>query len=254
MILTLLQTDIVWDDAEANIAVADRLVTANPGADLYVLPEMWATGFVTAPTARTLAAAAPALDWMRRTAAERRCAVAGSLAVDEGGSLRNRLYFVTPDEVCHYDKHHLFTYGGEHLHYAPGADRVVVSWAGARILLQVCYDLRFPVFARNHGDYDVALYVANWPESRQLVWETLTRARALENQCFVAAVNRAGRDPLCPYVGGTLCVDAYGHTLADAGRADREAVLTVELDLARLARFRTKFPVLSDADAFRLEA
>lgn len=254
MILTLLQTDIVWDDAEANIATADRLVAAHPGADLYVLPEMWATGFVIEPTARTLAATSPALDWMRRTAVERRCAVAGSLAVAEGNSLRNRLYFVTPDEVRHYDKRHLFTYGGEHLHYAAGTDRVVVSWAGVRILLQMCHDLRFPVFARNRGDYDLALYVANWPESRQLVWETLTRARALENQCFVAAVNRAGRDPLCPYVGGTLCVDAYGHTLADAGRADREAVLTVELDLARLARFRTKFPVLSDADAFRLEA
>lgn len=250
MKLTLLQTDIAWNDAEANIATAERLMDLAPGADLYVLPEMWATGFDPAPTASTAAAAVRALDWMRHAAAYRRCAVAGSLAVEAEGQMRNRFYFVTPDDVRHYDKRHLFTYGGETAHYSPGRERVVVDWAGTRILLQVCYDLRFPVFARNRGDYDLLLYVANWPESRQAVWDTLVRARAIENQCYVAAVNRAGSDPACAYAGGTACIDAYGHTVAHAGTDGTEAVVTAETDLERLRRFRAKFPVLADADTF----
>lgn len=254
MKLTLLQTDIIWNDAEANIAAAERLMADAPAADLYILPEMWATGFVATPTPSVAEASRQALAWMRQEAASRRCAVAGSLAVETDGQFRNRLFFVTPDGFRHYDKRHLFTYGGETAHYAPGAERVVVEWAGLRILLQVCYDLRFPVFARNRGDYDLILYVANWPESRQAVWDTLTRARAIENQCFVAAVNRVGSDPACAYAGGSVCFDAYGHTLVQAAPGSGETALTVEPDLDRLRHFRTKFPVLADADDFTLNA
>ncbi len=254
MKLTLLQTDTVWNAPATNIATAERLIAENPGADLYVLPEMWATGFVTTPTPHTAGESAHALDWMRQAARRHRCALAGSLSVEAGGRYYNRLCFVTPDALYHYDKHHLFTFGGEHLRYTVGTRRTVVRWAGLRILLQVCYDLRFPVFARNRGDYDLIIYVANWAESRQAAWDTLVRARALENQCFVAAVNRTGSDPSTTYAGGTVFVDAYGHVLASAGKDDRDVALTVEPDLERLARFRTKFPVLSDADSFTLDA
>ena len=136
--------------------------------------------------------------------------------------------------------------------YTAGARRVVTEWRGVRFLLQVCYDLRFPVFSRNRGDYDVALYVANWPDSRRQVWDTLLRARALENQCYVIGVNRVGDDAQCHYDGGSAVIDAYGHSVAMAADG-RQQVVTADIDMQRLQRFREKFPVLADRDDFRLE-
>ena len=151
-----------------------------------------------------------------------------------------------------YDKRHLFTYGGEHHTYTPGSQRTVVEWRGMRFLLQVCYDLRFPVWSRNRGDYDVALYVASWPTPRVEAWKALLRARAIENQCYVVAVNRVGEDPSCQYCGGSAVIDPYGKTLAaceDGCACEAEAVIDIDV----LEDFRKKFPVLGDADAFRLE-
>ena len=257
MKVTLLQTDIKWSDPSANHREAERLIEQAEKSDLYILPEMWSTGFATFSdgVAEVVddSGDTDSLRWMRHIAQTYDAAVAGSLAMKlPDGTCRNRLLFVTPSGEEYYDKRHLFSYGGEDRRYTAGARRVVTEWRGVRFLLQVCYDLRFPVFSRNRGDYDVALYVANWPDSRRQVWDTLLRARALENQCYVIGVNRVGDDAQCHYDGGSAVIDAYGHTVAMAADG-RQQVVTADIDMQRLQRFREKFPVLADRDDFRLE-
>ena len=152
----------------------------------------------------------------------------------------------------YYDKRHLFTFAGETDQYVAGDRRVVTEWRGVRFLLQVCYDLRFPVFSRNHGDYDAIIYVANWPARRRDVWQTLLKARALENQCFVVGVNIVGSDKVCEYMGDSVIINAYGQIIASCTPAKAE-VAVAELDLEEQWRFRQKFPVLDDADMFTLQ-
>lgn len=260
--VTLIQFDIQWQQPLANMQAAEAAIMAAPRSDLYVLPEMWSTGFVTSTDAT--GSRKDELTWMQQMADRMDAAIAGSLPVEEDGRLYNRLYFITPKVVSplsgeesgvrHYSKRHLFTYGGEDKHYTPGEERVVVEWRGVRYLLQICYDLRFPVFSRNRYDaergaeYDCILYVASWPSSRRMAWDTLLHARAIENQCYVCGVNRIGSDPQCQYNGGTQVVDPYGRTAAAC--PDNEASsISVELDMERLASFRKKFPVLRDADS-----
>lgn len=216
------------------------------GADLFVLAETFATGFM---TEGALADGNTILNWMKREAQRLDAAIAGSVAFsDNEGQARNRLFFVRPDGTYdYYDKHHLFSMAGETATYVAGQQRVVVAWLGVRMLLQVCYDLRFPVFSRNHGDYDAILYVANWPTSRREVWQTLFKARALENQCYVVGVNCVGNSSGVDYSGDSVVLDAYGHTVASCP-AGSQATAIVELDMARLDLFRQKFPVLNDAD------
>lgn len=249
MKISLMQPDIVWADPEANRAKLEEVMWGLDRSDLYVLPEMFSTGFVTEP-AGIVESDGQTLQWMLRMAQELKGAVCGSVAVEEGGQYFNRFYFVKPNgDVASYDKHHLFTYADEHRRYTPGDERVVVEFRGVRFLLQVCYDLRFPVFSRNNEKipYDCAIYVASWPTSRQAVWDTLLHARAIENQCYVAGVNRVGQDESGRYCGGTLLVDPYGNTAA-ACPLDEDCAITVELDLQHLRDFRRKFPVLKDAD------
>lgn len=256
MTITLLQQDIVWGDPIANQKAAETAIMGAPKSDIYVLPEMWSTGFMTDPLkAPPQTARDSALQWMQMMADRTDAAIAGSIATTEASQSFNRLHFVTPSTAtegsCFYDKRHLFTYSGEHLHYTAGKRRVVVEWRGVRFLLQVCYDLRFPVFSRNRAEgaeaYDVALYVASWPMSRRGAWDVLLRARAIENQCYVCAVNRTGSDPACEYNGGTVVIDAYGRTVAACPDGTVDSVTAV-LDMDRLRAFRKKFPVLEDAD------
>ncbi len=248
MRLTILQRDIVWGKPEENVARADAAIKALPDADFYVMPEMFSTGFCTQPEGMAESADSATLQWMKRVAAERNAAVAGSVAVEEEGKYYNRFYFVHPDgKVDHYDKKHLFTYGGEHLRFTAGRERVVVNFRGLRILLEVCYDLRFPTWSRNHEDYDMIIYVASWPTPRVEAWSALLVARAIENQCYVAGVNRVGSDPACEYCGGSVIIDPYGKTLAACRRGMEEAV-SAEIELPALEAFRKKFPVLKDAD------
>lgn len=242
MKIKLIEMDLRWCSPEENIAEAQRMIDADDDgeADLYVLPEMWATGFVVEPEGRVeRESASAALRWMKSTAVARGCALSGSLAiVDDGdGTYRNRHYFVTPTGVAFYDKHHLFRYGGEQTHYRAGEVPVVAEWQGVRFLLQTCYDLRFPVFARwgRAGEYDAIIYVANWPASRQLAWNTLVRARAIENQSYVIAVNRVGDDPMGHYAGGSCLIEPTGK--------DAE-----QIDLERLRKLRSHFRVLDDRD------
>lgn len=251
MKITMLQRDIVWADPQANMRRNDCLFT-DGGADLYVFPEMFSTGFCTEPEGIAEPVPSETLRWMKEKAARFRCAIAGSVAVYEAGEYFNRFYFVYPDgRTVQYDKRHLFTFGGEHLRFTPGSERVIITYKGVRILPLICYDLRFPVWSRNRGDYDLVIYVASWPAPRTNVWRHLLRARAMENQCYVAGVNRCGRDPNNVYEGGTVMIDPCGNVMAE--RPDgAEGSISAETDLDSLKAIRAGFPVLDDADTFRI--
>ena len=252
MKIALLQSDIEWAMPCRNRFGAEAMIASAPGCDLYVLPEMFSTGFCTSPEGVAEPEPCDSLKWMKDSAEMFSAAIAGSVAVEENGRFFNRFYFVTPDgNAVHYDKRHLFTYGGEHLKFTAGNERKIVEYKGVRILLQVCYDLRFPVWSRNRGDYDLALYVASWPETRADAWRQLLKARAIENQCFVAGVNRIGTDPSNSYCGGTMLIDPYGKVIAECADGV-ESVAVAEISMEELAAFRQKFPVLDDADDFEL--
>ena len=250
MKLTILQRNIEWANPAMNVKRADEAIDRNPGADLYVLPEMFSTGFCTHPEGIAESTESDTLQWMKDKASSTGAAIAGSIAVTKDGKYYNRFYFVKPDgSVASYDKHHLFTFGGEHNNFSAGEQRVIVEWRGVRIFLEVCYDLRFPVWSRNRGDYDMIIYVASWPTPRVEAWKALLVARAIENQCYVAGVNRVGEDPTCQYCGGSRIIDPYGKIIATcADSIECEASATI--DMASLEAFREKFPVLSDADSF----
>lgn len=247
MKISIVQQDIVWADVQENIRRADAAIDSKPGADLYVLPEMFSTGFCTVPEG-IAETDGVTLQWMKAKAAQVNAAIAGSVAVNEDGKFYNRFYFVKPDgAVTYYDKKHLFTYGGEHERFTAGNERAVVEFRGVRILLEVCYDLRFPIWSRNHGDYDMILYVASWPTVRVAAWKSLLVARAIENQCYVAGVNRVGNDPSNEYSGASMVVDPYGKIIAacdDGVEMSAEA----DVDMEMLEAFRAKFPVLNDSD------
>ena len=211
---------------------------------------MFSTGFCTNPDGIAENLDNETLQWMKSKASEKSAAIAGSVAVTDGKHYFNRFYFVKPDgSVTYYDKKHLFTYGGEHRRFTAGEERVIVEWKGVRILLQICYDLRFPVWARNRADYDMIIYVASWPTPRVAAWSALLVARAIENQCYVAGVNRVGADPACEYCGGTVVIDPYGKTIAECPMGE-ESEASALVDMDALEAFREKFPVLNDADEF----
>ena len=250
----IVQHVIRWDELEWNLQHLTSLLDQQPGADLYVLSETFATGFLAeGSSSQAGVQSGRILNWMREQAHRLNAAIAGSVVTtDDNGLLRNRLFFVRPDgSDDHYDKRHLFSFAGESEEYVAGESRVVTEWRGIRLLLQVCYDLRFPVFSRNKGDYDAIIYVANWPISRREVWQTLLKARAIENQCYVIGVNRVGSDQNCNYMGDSMVVDAYGRVIASCSEG-MEEVAVAELDLEALQHFRQKFPVLNDADVFQV--
>ena len=241
--------NLAWCDTAENLRHAEELIKSQPGADVYVLPEMFTTGFCMEPSRIAEPMEGPTLAWMRRVASDTDAAIVGSVAtIAPEGGYKNRMYFVEPDgQVFHYDKRHLFSYSGEDKHYEAGKERVIVEFRSVRFFLQVCYDLRFPVFGRNCDDYDVALYVANWPDKRRMAWDILLRARAIENQCFVAAVNRVGVDQYGIYSGDSVIINPYGENVVAAQEGKVEMV-SAELDIEKMIHFREKFPVLDDAD------
>jgi predicted amidohydrolase len=253
MKVSLVQFSPAWESPSASRDSLQKLLCQIPATDLIVLPEMFSTGFVTKP-AGIAEKDGDSLRLMQETAAEHNCAVTGSLAVETEGAYRNRLYFVYPDgKEVHYDKHHLFSFGGEHRHYTAGEKPVVVRYGGIGILLQVCYDLRFPVFSRNRllpdgtALYDLALYVASWPASRMDAWDILLRARAVENQCFVAGVNRVGSDPANSYSGHSALFGPRGELLTNC-KENKEDIATIDINISDLLAFRNQFPFLQDAD------
>ena len=252
MKVTIFQRDITWANPEKNALDTDKFFEQQvQGTDLVILPEMFSTGFCTDP--KDIAESDGfSLVWMLEKARTYDCAIAGSVATEEDGKYYNRLYFVYPDgRVELYDKHHLFTFAGEDKNYTAGQERKIVEYKGFRFLLEICYDLRFPVWARNSSDYDAIIYVASWPTPRIQAWNTLLRARAIENQCYVIGVNRVGEDPSCSYCGGSAIIDAYGNAIAEC-EWEKESWASADLSMEELEKFRTQFPVLNDADRFKL--
>ncbi|MBQ4800603.1 amidohydrolase [Pseudoalteromonas sp. MMG006] len=251
--LTLVQSELHWLDKDANLAMFDKKlaeITANP--DLILLPETFATGF-----AINLDCAEPengkVLTWLKAQAHKHNAIIAGSVLVVQGNKKANRFYWVTPKgEVNYYDKRHLFRLGSEGDYVVAGQARKTFEINGFKLLPQVCYDLRFPVFQRNNNDYDVMINVANWPAVRRHIWDTLLMARAMENLCYVVAVNRVGDDGNgVAHNGGTAVYDFKGDTLAKAKNNTQE-LLTVTLEKAPLEDFKTAFPAYLDADPFTL--
>lgn len=263
--ISLVQGETRWHDPAGNRAYYGRLIAPLHGTtDLVVLPETFTSGFSNDAVGEAETMDGPTVAWMREQAAALGAAVTGSVQVRAGegaGQVFNRMLFATPDgALAHYDKRHLFSFARENERYAAGRDRVVVAWKGWNILLQVCYDLRFPVFSRNGHDalrpglpdYDLALYVANWPSARAYPWKTLLRARAIENVCYVAGVNRVGTDGNgLHYAGDSAVIDFLGHPLTEA--TDEEVVSTMLLQAAPLLEHRARFPALRDGDRFTLQ-
>lgn len=253
-----LQIDLAWQDPAANIARFDALIEsiAALAPDLVVLPEMWSTGFTMAPEAVNPNAFEAGLEAMKRWSERTNAAWYGSLVARDGFSFRNRGAFVKPGgEVTTYDKRHLFTFAGEDQHYEAGQERVIVEWRGWRILPQICYDLRFPVFSRNIGDWDLALYVANWPAVRSNAWSTLLAARAIENCAWVCGVNRTGKDGSeQTYDGKSAIVGPRGEQFFPASNEPGVDLVAAELSMDDLLAYREKFPALKDRDDFELKS
>ena len=259
--VSLVQGATVWHDPAANRAYYGALIAPLRGlTDLVVLPETFTSGFSNDAIDRAEDMAGPTVDWMREQAAALDAAVTGSVQLRDGDGVYNRMLWATPDGALqHYDKRHLFRYANEHKRYAAGRARLTVEWKGWRINPQVCYDLRFPVFCRNRFDverpgdldFDLQLFVANWPAARAYAWKTLLRARAIENLCFVAGVNRVGVDGNgIAYSGDSAVLDFLGHPLSEC--TDAEVVTTTTLQAAELAAHRERFPAMLDADRFEL--
>ncbi len=251
MKVTLVQSDITWASPEENIRRNDERLAALQETDIVIFPEMFSTGFITKPEGLAEKEGLT-LDWMRTRAKEYGFAIAGSVATEVDGRFYNRFYFVEPSgKVTFYDKRHLFSFGGEDKTFTPGEEKVVIEYGSLRILLQVCYDLRFPETSRNSilpdgtADFDMIIYVASWPSSRVGAWSALLRARAIENQCYVVGVNRVGEDISGIYSGATAAIGPLGKTIVEAVSGEEE-VLTFKTDIVFLTDYREKFPALND--------
>jgi len=255
--VSLVQQPLAWQDPQANRAHFATLLAPLAGrTDLVVLPETFTTGYSMEVERLGEQAGGASEAWLKARAAELDAAVTGSVIVNERGRYYNRLLWAEPSGALrHYDKRHLFRMAREHEHFTPGESAWSVAWRGLRICPLICYDLRFPVFSRRRPqlDYDLLLYVANWPAPRTDAWRQLLPARAIENQAYVVGVNRVGPDGQgLPYAGGSAVIDFLGRPLLQAG--DTACVLTAELPLAPLQAFREKFPAHLDADLFTLDA
>lgn len=253
--ISLVQSPIVWEDRSANLSAYEKRLASVAGkTDLAVLPEMFTTGFSMAPERLADRMDGETLASVKRWAADFGMAVVGSFIAEEKGRYYNRAFLITPSgELFYYDKRHLFRMAGEDKSYAAGGKRVIVPYLGWNICLQVCYDLRFPVWSRNvNREYDLLIYVANWPEARASVWQPLLLARALENQAYVCGVNRTGTDGKgFHYRGNSVLFSPKGKKLGDAADAE-EQIITCCLSAAEQEAFREKFPVWKDADDFSI--
>ena len=254
--LSILQFDLIWEDASANLQAIDSLVVGKlDHTDVLVLPEMFTTGFTMSPSGVAETMDGESVGWMKRRAREWNIVLAGSLVIKENKQNSNRFLWVTPNgDIQYYDKKHLFRMGEENQHYSAGKKKLITRLSEWRFRPLICYDLRFPVWSRNKSDYDVLLYVANWPASRRHVWKSLLLARALENQAYVVGVNRIGKDGNgISYHGDSMIIDPRGNVISKT-QPDTESFETVSLSLNELKAFRDKFPVSMDADEFQLRS
>ncbi|MGO1541698.1 MAG: amidohydrolase [Luteimonas sp.] len=259
--ISLVQGETRWHDPAGNRDYYGEMISSLRGiTDLVILPETFTSGFSNDAIGDAETMDGPTLAWMREHAADIDAAITGSVQIQDGDDVFNRMFWVTPDgAVQHYDKRHLFRYAREHERYAAGRDRLTVEWKGWRICPLVCYDLRFPVFARNRYnverpdalDFDLQIFVANWPAVRSYAWKTLLRARAIENLCYVAGLNRVGRDGNdIEYSGDSAVIDFLGDAASECG--ENEVVSTTTLLGAELEAHRARFPAMLDGDRFEL--
>jgi len=255
--ISLVQTHLFWEDKKANLAMLEtKIIGIAEQTELVVLPEMFSTGFSMQPKKFAESMDGETVEWMKKIAATKKIILTGSVIIAEGGHYFNRLLWVLPNGVFgYYDKRHRFAFAGEDKEYTPGNKRLIASVKGWKINLQVCYDLRFPVWARQQSgesaEYDILLYVANWPERRNHAWKTLLTARAIENQCYVVGVNRVGNDGNgINHCGDSMVIDALGATLYH--NASSEDIHTIVLQKEPLEEIRQKFPFWKDADEFNI--
>lgn len=268
--ITTIQTNLIWEDKAANLRMLEQKINSiEEKTEVVVLPEMFNTGFSMKPELFAETMVGESVEWMKRISRENAIVLTGSLMIEEDGKFYNRLIWMLPNgQFGYYDKRHLFAYGEEDKHYSPGSKRLIASVKGWKINLQVCYDLRFPVWARQQVldsartnespstslrtcEYDVLVYVANWPERRSHAWKTLLCARAIENQCYVIGVNRVGSDANnIYYSGNSLVIDPLGQVLYHM--ADEEDVNTITLQKEKLDDVRLKFPFWKDGDSFNI--
>lgn len=249
MKITGLNLDIIWKNKKGNFQLIEEQL-AHEEAGIFLLPEMFSTGFCM-DASEVSDRNEESLEFLKKISKEKNAAFCGSAPVEHAGKYYNRMFFVQPDStVSFYDKRHLFSFSGEDKVYTPGRDRVIINYKGIRFLLQVCYDLRFPVFARNNDDYDAMLYVANWPEKRVGAWEHLLKARAIENLSYVFGLNRIGTD------GNNLLYQESSHCFfADGTEVAKKSgnIVSAVLDMDKLKDFRKHFQFLNDRDQFSIQ-
>ena len=250
MKILLLQSSLVWENPILNRQHFEEKINESADADLIVLPEMFTTGFTMNPKNIAETMQGETVLWLKHLAKSKNTALTGSLVIEENGKYYNRLLFVFPSgDIKHYDKRHLFTLAGEDKIFTPGNEKLIVDYKGWKICLLVCYDLRFPVFSRNTEDYEVLIYVANWPESRIFAWDSLLKARAIENMSYVIGVNRVGEDANeNRYNGHSQVIDCLGNYII--APSEEENVFSAELDKKALLETRQKFGFLNDRDSF----
>ena len=252
--IAVFQLDLVWENPEANRAKIDELLlNTNTNTDIVFLPEMFTTGFSMNVSELAETMDGETVQWMKKRSSKHQLALCGSLIIEETGQFYNRLLFVEPSgEIHFYNKRHLFTMSNEESHFQKGTERLIVHYKGWRICPLICYDLRFPVWSRNRNEYDLLVYSANWPRNRNEVWNTLLKARAIENQSYVVGVNRVGIDGSeIDYSGSSQVLNPKGEHLVKS-LSDTEEVLIASLSFQEMADFRSKFPVLNDADDYYL--
>lgn len=253
MKIALIQTSLAWENPIENRShLAQKITSFMEDVDLIVLPELFSSGFTMNPQAVAETMEGETVLWVQHLAKAKNAAITGSLVIEENGKYYNRLLFVYPDgEIKIYDKRHLFTLAGEDKCYSAGEEKLILEYKGFKICPLVCYDLRFPVFARNIENYDLLLYVANWPKLRINAWDILLKARAVENMCYTIGVNRIGTDANNhEYSGHSQLVDFLGNYLIEPQETD--GVFIVEIDKEKLLETRSKLAFLNDRDTFNI--
>ncbi|WP_426432213.1 amidohydrolase [Winogradskyella sp. HB-48] len=252
--VALIQTDLVWENPEANRKNLEQKVNAINGADIIVLPEMFSSGFTMNASAVAETMDDETITWLKALSKSKNSAIAGSLVISENGNYYNRLVFIEPTgKITPYDKRHTFTLAGEHKVYTAGNERTIIDYKGWKICPLICYDLRFPVWARNTEDYDILIYVANWPKLRIAAWDTLLKARAIENMAYSIGVNRIGLDGNdYEYSGHSGAYDVLGNRI-DSMPENEETTEIVTLEKAHIIKYREKLGFLKDRDTFSLK-
>jgi predicted amidohydrolase len=251
--IALVQTPLIWEDPQANRNLLEEKIQEISKADIVVLPEMFTSGFTMNPQQVAESMQGETINWLLKLSEELQMAICGSLVIEEDENYYNRLVFVEPTgQITHYDKRHTFTLAGEDKVYQRGAEKVIIHYEGWNICPLICYDLRFPVWARNTENYDVLLYVANWPKPRVNAWDALLKARAIENMSYCVGVNRVGTDANeLEYSGHSATYESLGNTIVDFVDAE-EAIKVVELYKNHLSETRNKLRFLNDKDDFNL--